>query len=145
LACYGLAHAFCTLVRCQTNVLQMYRQLAGNLHAFWDFFFCILVAGIYVTKVVTKCLQFVYIFADILIVKCLTKFSILAVKCLTNCLQFGCILPVKQHTEIRIFRRTFVWQVFKLFKVSIYGVWRPFSYAVNFSFLCIRWNWTVLN
>jgi hypothetical protein len=34
-----------------------------------------------------KCLQFVHIFADLLIEKCLTKFSFRAVKCLTNCLQ----------------------------------------------------------
>jgi hypothetical protein len=43
-------------------------------------------AGIYVTKTVKKCLQFVYIFADLLPVQFQTKFLILAVKCLTNCL-----------------------------------------------------------
>jgi hypothetical protein len=44
------------------------------------------IADIYVTKTVKKCLQFVYIFADLLPVKCQTKFLILAVKFLTNCL-----------------------------------------------------------
>jgi hypothetical protein len=78
---------FFKLGRCQTNVLQMYIQLTENFHPFWDLFFCILVAGIYVTKVMTKCLQFVYIFADLLFEKCLTKFPILSVKCLTNYLQ----------------------------------------------------------
>jgi hypothetical protein len=66
--CGRSAHAFFRL----ENVKQIpYRQL---------------VAGIYVTKIVTKCLHFVYFFSDLLIVKCLTKFSILAVKCLANCL-----------------------------------------------------------
>jgi hypothetical protein len=61
-----------------------------------------LVAGIYGTKIVTKCLQFVYIFPDLLIVKCPTKFLSLTVKFFTNCLQqqpffleIDCILPVQ--------------------------------------------------
>jgi hypothetical protein len=57
----------------------------GNFYAFLPFFY-ILVAGIYVTKTVNKCLQFVHIFADLLPVKCQTKLLILAVECLTNCL-----------------------------------------------------------
>jgi hypothetical protein len=56
------------------NVKQMYRQLTGNFHAFSDFFLYVLVAGIYVTKKVEKCVQLVYIFADLMIVKCLIKF-----------------------------------------------------------------------
>jgi hypothetical protein len=70
----------------QLSVLSMLCHLAGNFHAFLNFFFYILVPGSYLTKKVKKCLQFVYIFADLLPVKCQTKFLILAVKCLTNCL-----------------------------------------------------------
>jgi hypothetical protein len=55
--------------------------------------------GIYVTKTVKKCLQFVYIFADLLPVKCQTKFLILAVKCLTNCLLLQSIFFFKLSAQ----------------------------------------------
>jgi hypothetical protein len=46
---------------------------------FETFFLYIGSPGTYVTKTVKKCLQFVYIFADLLPVKCHAKFLILAV------------------------------------------------------------------
>jgi hypothetical protein len=55
--------------------------------AFWDFFY-ILVAGIYVTKTVKKCLQFIYIFADLLPVKCQAKFLILLIRSQSDRNQF---------------------------------------------------------
>jgi hypothetical protein len=48
---------FCSLgmsIKCLTIVQ------TRSFHAFWEFFFYILVEGIYVTKTVKKCLQFVY-------------------------------------------------------------------------------------
>jgi hypothetical protein len=60
------------------------QAIGGTLPSFFRLFFYILAAGIYVTKTMEKCLQFVYIFADLLPVKFQTKFLILAVKYLTN-------------------------------------------------------------
>jgi hypothetical protein len=76
------------------NVRKMSYECTGDwreIYTLIETFSFAFLAGIYIAKIVTKCLQFVYIFADLLIVKCLTKFSILAVTCLSNCL----LLPVK--------------------------------------------------
>jgi hypothetical protein len=61
-------------------------EIGGKFPRFLRFCHYILVAGTYATKTVNKCLQFVDIFADLLLVKCQTNFLNLAVKCLTNCL-----------------------------------------------------------
>jgi hypothetical protein len=53
-------------IKCLTIV----QAIAGNFHAFLNFFLYILVAGIYVTRTVKRCLQFVYIFTDLFPVKC---------------------------------------------------------------------------
>jgi hypothetical protein len=69
-------------IKCLTIV----QAIGGEFPRFFRLFFYILVPGIYGTKTMKKCLQFEYIFAELLPVKCQTKFLILAVKCLTNCL-----------------------------------------------------------
>jgi hypothetical protein len=51
--------------KCLTNV--------QKFPLFLRLFFKILLAGIYETKIMTKCVQFVHIFADLFILKCLTK------------------------------------------------------------------------
>jgi hypothetical protein len=62
-------------IKCLTIV----QVIGGKFTRFLILFFYILVAGIYVSKTVKKCLQFVYIFANLLPVKCQTKFLTLAV------------------------------------------------------------------
>jgi hypothetical protein len=86
---------------CVNKMFDDWQAIGGKFPGFLRLFFYILVAGIYVTETVKKCLQFVYIFADLLPVKFQTIFSILRVKCLTNCLLLRW--------------RTIVWQEFKLF------------------------------
>jgi hypothetical protein len=84
--------------------LTIVRAIGGKFPRFLRLFFYILVSGINVTKTGKKCTQFVYIFADLLLVKCQTKFLMLAVKCLTNYL-------LSQTIFLKI-----VWQEFKLSK-----------------------------
>jgi hypothetical protein len=84
--CYGSAQAILFSWYASIKCLTIVQAICGEFPRFLRLFFYNLVAGIYVTKTVKKCLQFVYIFADLLPVKCQTKFLILAVKCLTNCL-----------------------------------------------------------
>jgi hypothetical protein len=96
--------------------LTVIQAIGGKFPCFLRLLFYILVAGIYETKKVKKCLQFVYIFADLLPVKCQTKFLILAVKCLTNCLlqqstflKIVCSIVWKNNclTRIQTFPRLF--------------------------------------
>jgi hypothetical protein len=75
----------------------MFDNSTGNcreISTLFETFFYILVTGIYRTKTVKKCLQFVYIFADLLPVKFQTKFLILAdtaINFLKNCLLNACM------------------------------------------------------
>jgi hypothetical protein len=71
---------FFIFIDCEIKII----NLKIYFHDFWDFFLHVGRALLLQTKLVTKCLQFVYFFENFLIVKCLTKFKILPVKCLTN-------------------------------------------------------------
>jgi hypothetical protein len=102
----------------------MFDDCTGNwqeVSTLFESFFYILVAGIYVTITEKKCLQFVFIFADLLPVKCQAIFLILAVKCLANCLlpqsiflKIVCSMPVQcmeaffaERSIIQTFHRLF--------------------------------------
>jgi hypothetical protein len=97
---YGSAQAFLFTWYVSIKWLTIVQAIGEKFPRFLRFFY-ILVAGIYVTKTVKKCLQFVYIFAHLLPVKCQAKFLILAVRCwiainiLKNCLLNACTIAWK--------------------------------------------------
>jgi hypothetical protein len=90
----------------------LYRQLAGNFHAFLDFFFYILVAVIYVAKTEKNCLKFVYISAHSLPVKWQTTFLILLPQSIFFLLSTQCLYNTME--KYTFFCQTIIWQEFKL-------------------------------
>jgi hypothetical protein len=78
IVCFESAQAFLFAWYVSIKFLTIVQAICAKFPRFFRLFFYILVAGIYVTKTVKKYLQFLYIFADLLPVKCL--------QCLTNCL-----------------------------------------------------------
>jgi hypothetical protein len=77
IVCVESAQAFLFASYVSIKCLTIVQAIDGKFPCFLRLFFYILEAGIYVAKTVKKCLQFVYIFADLLPVKCQTKFLIL--------------------------------------------------------------------